>query len=117
MHRLTGNMNGENGQPGALRSQSLAADSTLVDTQGGAVLEVDPTAAGGSITITCPANACGPGFFVEVDQVTAGTVTFVAAAGTSIVSLGGATQLTSQWSSARLRRRSDGTWRLEGALS
>ncbi len=117
MHRVTGNMNGEDGQTGALRSASFAADFTLGEVQGGMVVEVDPDAAGGSVEVTLPADECGPGFFVEVAQVTAGTVSFVAADGTSIVSPGGATTLTQQWTTARLRRRDDGTWMLEGALS
>lgn len=115
--RPMGNINGENGQTGALRERSVTASTTLVESDGGRVLEADPAAAGGALTITLPADSCGPGYFTEVMQVSAGTVVFAPAAGTSIDSAAGATQLTQQWTSARMRRRETGTWALEGALS
>lgn len=111
-----GNINGQNGQTGALIQRDRAADFTVQELDGGAVVEVDPAAAGGTITVTLPASV-GPGAFLEVTQVSAGTVTFAAGAGTSIVSAGAGPSLTAQWTSARLRCRSDGSWIVEGAVS
>jgi len=111
-----GNMNGENGQTGSLRELARAADFTVSEVEGGAVIEADPAAAGGTLTVTLPASV-GPGFFLEVTQVTAGTVTFAAGAGTSIVSTGAGPSLTAQWTSARVRRRDAGSWIVEGPVT
>lgn len=113
MRRTTGNINGENGQTGALRTFELDASFEVIERHGGAVLEVDP--GGGALTVTLPDAACGSGFFAEVFMAGTGTITYASTA--SIVSPGGATQQTTQYSSVRLRRRGDGSWALEGALS
>jgi len=112
----TGNINGENGQTGALRQPSRSVDFTIAEADGGTVVEADPTAAGGTLTVTLGTDV-GPGFFCEVTQVTAGTVTFAAGAGTSIDSAGAGPSLTAEWTSARLRRRSNGNWIVEGSVS
>lgn len=112
----TGNQNGENGQTGSLREVEVTADLTVQEWHGGRVLEVDPQ--GETITITLPDDACGPGFFAEILQISAGTVEVVAAAGVSIDSTAGTTpSLTAQWSEARLRRRGGTSWHVGGAIS
>ena len=111
-----GNMNGERGQTGTLQTLTLTTDTTLLETMGGAVLEVDP--AGGALTITLPATDVGPGWFAEVVQIGAGTVTLAAGAGATLVSPGALTDLAGQWSAATIRRRDgSGEWIANGDLA
>ncbi len=115
-HAQTGNVNGKDGQTGSLTELARSADFEVVEADGGTVVEADPTAAGGTLTITL-GTAVGPGFFFDVLSITAGTVTFTAGAGTSIDSAGAGPSITAQWTSARARRRSNGNWVVEGAVS
>lgn len=113
-----GNVNGDSGHTGSLQTDVVVSDVTIVEAHGGHVLEVDPAAAGGSITFTLLATTPGRGFFVELCQVSAGTVTVAAGPGASLDSPGGLANLGGQWSTATLRRRdADGRWALSGDLA
>lgn len=113
-HARTGNVNGRDGQTGSLEQRTATADLDVSESLAGVVLEIDP--GGGTITVTLGISV-GAGFFFEVLQTGAGTITFAAAAGTSIDSAGAGPSLTAPWTSARMRRRSSGNWVVEGAVS
>lgn len=83
------------------------------------VLEADPTAAGGSMTITLPADFT-QGFVCTIRQVTAGTVTIAAGVGATVNRVATAASpitLAEQWATATLEVRAEDSWIVVGQLT
>jgi hypothetical protein len=111
-------MNGEGGQGGSLRIYSTAADMTVQPHMGGGIIEADP--GGGTITITLPSATCSPGLYLEIDQVGTGTVQIRTDGGGAAIESAAAVpaspDLTAQFTTARVRRRSVASWRVDGSI-
>jgi hypothetical protein len=90
---------------------------TLVLADRGKAVEMNKATA---VNLTVPPNgsvAFPTGTTIEVVQIGAGQVTFVPGSGVTLLSYGSKVNLTGQYSSATLRKRSTNEWHLAGDLS
>lgn len=98
-------------------SRRTAFDTTLQLSDASGVVEMTSSA---SKTITVPADssvAFVSGTVVELCLIGAGDITVAAEAGVTLNSPGGLTQITEQYGTATLRKRSTDNWVLEGRLA
>lgn len=92
---------------------------TLVQSDAGYILEVDPAAAGGTVTITLPPSL-DVGSVLSVRPITAGTVQFAAGTGVTIDSVSGLSdplEINGQWAQVSLEVRAADTWLVTGQLA
>jgi hypothetical protein len=103
-----------NDAPLMLEYLEVTASRDILQGDLGRMLEVDP--GGGAVVLTCPA-LFGAGFNFTVRQVGPGSVSFVAGAGASLVSLtGAAPTITGQWAAVTVDNRSGTEWVVIGDI-
>ncbi len=100
-----------------LAQNTQIASYTLVLADAGKVVEMNVSAAN-NLTVPPNSSVAFPiGTVIEIAQMGTGQTTIVAGSGVTIRSPNGKLKLTSQYSSASLRKRATNEWMLIGDIS
>mgnify|MGYP005989930051 FL=1 len=106
-------LNGPNGQSGSLQFVTVTGNYDVTEADSGKVLLVTATS-----VITLPSSTPAEGFYVEVIRMGAGTASFQAGAGATVVSSAGATPgIAAQYQGATCTKLAGEQWIVIGGIA